>query len=254
MTLLRVLREAGRMYRVVLIDDDRWALKDIRKTFDFERFGFLVEGEYASAEAAFDAVLASPPDLIISDIRMEKASGLDMVKWLRDRQIRSLVIIVSGYDRFDYAQEALRQGVFDYLLKPLDDAQVHRLMERIVQKLEQEKAPSYSNDAFGQAVQYVDEHYNISLPLEKVAEQFYMNKNYLSELFSKRMNMTFTQYKSKVRVGHAKQLLSHSAMSITEIAYAVGFNSSSRFSKVFCQVTGMSPQCYRQMQEKDNKG
>ena len=241
------------MFRVVLIDDDRWALKDIRKTSDFERFGFQVEGEYVSAEEAFDAILLFPPDLIISDIRMEKSSGLDMVKWLREKQNQSLVIIVSGYDRFDYAQEALRQGVFDYLLKPLDDAQVYLLMERVVDKLSKEKAPSYSNDVFGRVVQYVDEHYNISLPLDWVAEQFYMNKNYLSELFYKRMNMTFTQYKNKVRIDHAKQLMVHSAMSITEIAYTVGFNSSSRFSKVFRQTTGVSPRYYRQEHERDNR-
>lgn len=235
------------MYRAVLIDDDRWALKDIRKTFDFENFGFVVVGEYVNAEEAFQAIAAAPPHLIVSDVRMEKASGLDLVRWLREKNIDSMVVIVSGYDRFDYAQEALRQGVFDYLLKPLDDAQVKRIMERVVGELEK-KTPVYSNDAFGQILQYIDEHYMVSLPLDRLAEQFYMNRSYLSELFSKRTGMTFTQYKTRVRVSHAMQLLTCSGMSVTEIAYAVGFNSSSRFSRVFCQTTGVSPQRYRRQQ------
>ncbi len=239
------------MYRVILIDDDRWALKDIRKTFDFERFGFLVAGEYLSAEEAFRAIVASPPDLIISDIRMENASGLELVKWLKEKQIFPLFIIVSGYDYFDYAQEALRQGVFDYLLKPLDDAQVNQLMERIVQHLSAKETVSYSSDIFGQVLQYIDDHYAVSLPLDQVAEQFHLNKNYLSEFFSKRMGMTFTQYKNKIRIDHACQLLLHSGKCMTEIAYLTGFNSSSRFSKVFCQIMGTSPQKYRQQRENE---
>lgn len=244
-TPLGVSDEEDNMYSVVLVDDDRWALKDIRKTFDFERYGFLVDGEYSNAETAFEKIQENPPDLIISDVRMEKANGLEMVKWLREHQINIPVVIVSGYDRFDYAQEALRQGVFDYLLKPLDDSQVQSLMEKILAKLNAQESESYPCDLLGQVLQYIDEHYMISLPLDQVAEKFFLNKNYLSDLFSKRMGMTFTQYKSKVRVNHAKQMLANSTMSITDIAYAVGFNSSSRFSKVFLQVEGMTPQQYR---------
>lgn len=72
-----------------------------------------------------------------------------------------------------------------------------------------------------------------------------MNKNYLSDLFSKKLGMTFTHYKNTVRIRKAKQMIDQGTRSLTEVATAVGFDSSSRFSKVFRQLEGISPQQYR---------
>lgn len=232
------------MYRVALIDDDRWAIADIRKTFSFEDYGFTSVDEYSSAEAALETILNSPPDLIVSDIRMDNMSGLEFVRILREHHIHTIVIIVSGYSCFDYAQKALRENVFDYLLKPLDDTQVKNVMERVAANVPYREKESLPDDTFSQVKWYIDENYMQPLSLEKLANQFFLNRNYFSEMFSKKIGMPFSQYKNKVRVEHAKQMLI-GKQSITDIAYAVGFNSASRFSKVFCQFEGISPQQFR---------
>ena len=236
------------MYKVVIMDDDRWALTDIRETFDFESHGFQVVGEYACVEDALPSIFAMQPDLIVSDIRMAQQSGLDMARICREKGINAQIILVSGYERFDYAQEAMRHGVFAYLLKPLQDHEVHDVMQRVAAKLSGEQAVHdtvFMDDSLGRAMSYVTNHYMNSLPLEDVAAALYMNKNYLSDLFSKKLGMTFTQYKNTVRIRKAKQLIDQGSSNLTEIASRVGFDSSSRFSKVFKQIEGISPQQYR---------
>ena len=102
-------------------------------------------------------------------------------------------------------------------------------------------------DLIETARQYIDEHYLESLSLEGVAAAVHANKNYLSDLFSKRMGMTLTDYRNKLRLDHAKQLLlsRQEGSSINDIALDSGFESNSQFSKIFKRATGLSPQEYR---------
>lgn len=241
------------MRTVMLIDDDVWALADMRETFHFDRYGFEIIGEYRSAEDAVRALKTRTPDLIVSDICMSAGSGLDLAALCAENYPDTVMILVSGHERFDYAREAIRQGVFAYLLKPLLDSEVAETMERLLKQwpdsrqhaeTEQPDAPA-SDSLIGRAMSYIEEHYNVSLPLETVAGALYVNKNYLSDLFSKSLGMTFTQYKHTVRINHAKELIRKGGLSMTEIAQKTGFDSSSRFSKVFHQIEGISPQQYQ---------
>ena len=244
-----ISREEGTMYKAMIMDDDRWALMDIRQTFAFESFGVQVVGEFSSAEEALPAIMAHKPDLIVSDIRMAEKSGLDMARICREQGLKSQIVLVSGYERFDYAQEALKHGVFAYLLKPLQDEEVAEVMQRVVRQFsgpQEQQETVFMDDSLGRAMRYISEHYMTSLPLENVASALYINKNYLSDLFSKKLGMTFTQYKNTVRSRHAKQLIDQGSASLTEISEAVGFDSPSRFSTVFRQIEGISPQQYRQ--------
>ena len=107
------------MRTVMLIDDDIWALADMRETFHFDRYGFEIAGEYRSAEDAVRALETRTPDLIVSDICMSAGSGLDLAALCAEKYPDTVIILVSGHERFDFAREAIRQGVFAYLLKPL---------------------------------------------------------------------------------------------------------------------------------------
>lgn len=236
------------MYTVITIDDNPWILDDIRRTFDFASNGFEVAGEFTSAEEALPVILSIRPDLIVSDIRMGKISGLDLAGICRENGLDSIIVLLSGYERFDYAQTAIRHQVFDYLLKPIDDSQVQELMERILSALH-EKAPASkpgTNDTFRQITDYIEAHYGQSISLNDVADLVHMNRTYVSELFTRNAGMSFPQYKAQVRIRHACEMIEQGGQSMTDIAFAAGFESLSRFSRVFSQLKGMSPQQYRQ--------
>ena len=241
------------MRTVMLIDDDIWALADMRETFCFDRYGFEIAGEYRSAEEAVHAMENAAPDLIVSDICMSAGSGLDLAALCAEKYPNTVMILVSGHERFDYAREAIRQGVFAYLLKPLLDSEVAQTMERLLKQWPETRndpqtgfpdAPA-ADSLVGRAMNYIEEHFDVSLPLETVAGVLYVNKNYLSDLFSKSLGMTFTQYKNTVRINHAKELIHKGGLSMTQIAQKTGFDSPSRFSRVFHQIEGISPQQYQ---------
>ncbi|KWX70262.1 AraC family transcriptional regulator [Paenibacillus riograndensis] len=108
------------MYKVMIVDDEAWAIKGICNAFDWDKYGFEIVGQFKSAYNAWDAIRADKPDLVFTDIRMPDISGLDLMKRAKTHGLDTEFVIVSGYAEFEYAQEALRYGALDYFLKPLD--------------------------------------------------------------------------------------------------------------------------------------
>lgn len=95
------------------------------------------------------------------------------------------------------------------------------------------------------AQEYIKQHFDKQVTLEEVAQQVYMNPNYLSSLFKQKANIGFSEYVTKVKVEKAKELLQSSFLNINEIANAVGYTDVKRFSKMFIKYVGIRPSEYR---------
>ncbi|MFC4102662.1 response regulator [Paenibacillus xanthanilyticus] len=108
------------MYKVMIVDDESWAIRGIRSAFDWDKYGFEIIGQFTSAYKAWDAIQEAKPDLVFTDIRMPDITGLDLMKRAKEQDPDMEFVIVSGYAEFQYAQEALRHGALNYFLKPLD--------------------------------------------------------------------------------------------------------------------------------------
>ncbi|AIQ68975.1 response regulator transcription factor [Paenibacillus graminis] len=108
------------MYKVMIVDDESWAIRGIQNAFDWEKYGFEITGQFTSAYKAWEAMCTQQPDLVFTDIRMPDISGLDLMKRAKAQGLNTEFVIVSGYGEFEYAQEAIRYGALDYFLKPLD--------------------------------------------------------------------------------------------------------------------------------------
>ncbi|MDD3334298.1 MAG: response regulator [Eubacteriales bacterium] len=244
------------MYHAVIVDDDKWALADIRQSFRFSHWGFDVTGEYQNASDAFSFIEANPPDLVVSDIKMGEMSGLDLARKCHEHQFDPVFIIVSGYDSFAYVQDAFRYGVFFYLLKPIDDDQVAEVMEKAREKLDERSKNRrvYSDDALGRALQYIDEHCCEHLTLDRLAAAMFMNPSYLSQLISKGVGIPFVSYRNKQRVEQAKALMAQGQHNVSILAENIGFVSPGQFFKVFKQETSMSPQQYINAQPSEKSG
>lgn len=119
------------MYRVIIVDDEPWAIKGIRNAFDWTKYGFEVTGQFTSAHKALEYICEECPDLVFTDIRMPEISGLDLMKITKEKGLDIEFIIVSGFSEFAYAQEALRYGALDYYLKPIDIDMADQLIEKL---------------------------------------------------------------------------------------------------------------------------
>lgn len=240
------------MYRAFIVDDDRWVTADIRQTLRLKQYGFEEIEEYNSAEEALAVLLSGDwPDLVVSDIRMGDMSGLDMIHLCHQKKVDTLFVLVSAYSDFDYVSAAFQYGVFDYLLKPISQEKADQLMRRVCAVLE-ERAHSFTEQerdgqqsTFERVLAYMRENYMRPMSLEEVASACYLTQNYLSSLLKKRAGMSFLQYRNYLRITEAKRKIRAKNSTITEIAYAVGFNDLNYFSRTFKKIVGVTPQEYQ---------
>lgn len=105
-------------YKVLIVDDEPMVRKGIAKVINWDSLGCEVIGEAGNGLEGMDMIKNHKPNIIIADISMPKLNGLDMIRETLDIVKHSKIIILTGYRDFDYIQEAMRMGAFDYLLKP----------------------------------------------------------------------------------------------------------------------------------------
>lgn len=241
------------MIKAMVVDNERWALLDIVHSMPWEKHGFEVVGQTVQSVEALDIARQVHPNVAFLDIRMPVLSGLDLIPLLRKEHPNMLFVLVTGHSEFEYAQAAVKMGVFDYCLKPLEEEVGATLLERIKSHfaMQQNAPPSIlseeiiSCDQFSVLLQYVKEHAFEKLCLEDVAKKHFMNPNYCGYLFKLNTNKTFSQFVRDIRITTACYLLQHSKMRVGEIALRVGYENAHYFSRVFSSETGLSPRDYR---------
>ncbi|MGM0884122.1 MAG: response regulator transcription factor [Bacillota bacterium] len=126
------------MYKLLVVDDEKWVRQGLSLTIDWMAEGIELIGEAEDGEEALQRILTDSPDIIITDIKMPRMDGLDLIKALRHQQNKACVIIISGYNDFEYAQKALKYGAYDYVLKPIEETALLEVVRRCVNDLEQD--------------------------------------------------------------------------------------------------------------------
>jgi len=124
------------MYRLIIVDDEEVIRNGLRTVVDWESLGFTVVGCFANGNAALAFLREHRVDCVLADIRMPHLSGLDLARILMVDRPEVPVVILSGYNEFSYAQEAIDLNIFKYLLKPIKEAQLRDVFERIRNSLE----------------------------------------------------------------------------------------------------------------------
>lgn len=106
-------------YRVILVDDEPWALKDLEITFPWAKYDFTVSGSYLRSDEALQAILLMRPDVIVADLLMPVHNGIDLLRKARECNVNSVFVLVSGVSDFEAARNAIHYGIVEYCLKPL---------------------------------------------------------------------------------------------------------------------------------------
>ena len=124
--------------KVILIDDENVILQGLKKLIDWRALDAEIVGEAGDGAQGLALIEALHPDLVISDIAMPNLSGIELLQKLKERRINVKMIFLSGYQDFGYAQEAMRYGVGDYLLKPVSASELSSVVENVRQQLQRE--------------------------------------------------------------------------------------------------------------------
>lgn len=127
------------LYKVFLVEDEYVARAGIRESIDWETIGFKFCGEAPDGEIALPMIDTCQPDVLITDIKMPHMDGLQLCRIIRERLPWMKIIILTGYDEFEYAQEALKLGVTEYLLKPVGAQELQNVLQKMAARLGQKK-------------------------------------------------------------------------------------------------------------------
>ena len=119
------------MLRLIIVDDEKIIRESIRSLIDWESLGIEVVGVCKNGLEAYDAILDSYPDIVLTDIKMPGLSGLELIEKLNDTRENIQFIILSGYSEFEYAKQAMRFGIRHYLLKPCNENQIIEAIEDV---------------------------------------------------------------------------------------------------------------------------
>ena len=140
------------MYKVFLVDDEIVVREGIRSNFPWEETEFALAGEAPDGEIALSMLQDVKPDILITDIRMPFMDGLELCRQVSRTMPWIYIVILSGYDDFAYAREAISLGVKEYLLKPVSGQELRTVLERIAERIQEDKRQQASLNAYREQV------------------------------------------------------------------------------------------------------
>ena len=136
------------MYSVFLVEDEIVIRDGLKASFPWEQYGFAYVGDAADGEVALPLIRQTKPDVLITDIRMPFMDGISLSKMIKKELPNTRIIIISGFDDFSYAQEAISIGVDNYLLKPITKDKLGDVMNDAKSKLDKENERDKYLDQF----------------------------------------------------------------------------------------------------------
>lgn len=241
------------LLKVLIADDEFIVRRAIRRIGQWEAFDMEICGETEDGYATLDFIIKQRPDIMILDMRMPGMSGEEILEELKKRDIRIKIIVVSGFDSFEYVRKALRYGVVDYILKPVNRTEFNEILKKTGQELSS-SAPKEKTekDICGQIKEEIDKNYSQNLAVSGFAERYFVNKDVLSRLFKKKYGVGITEYINSVRLEQAKLLLLW-GYPVGRASEMVGYHDVNYFSRIFKKKYGMPPSAYvKTEQEKDS--
>lgn len=125
-------------WRVLIVDDEYRIAMLIKKLIKWDEIGLECINVVDNGETAYNIIQEENPDIVITDIRMPKINGLDLIKMTKEINNTAKFIVISGYKEFEYAHKALQYGVNDYLLKPINEVELNKVLAKLYNEITDE--------------------------------------------------------------------------------------------------------------------
>lgn len=247
------------MLKVLVIEDERIIREGLILSIPWLTLGCEVVAEASNGEEGLNAIKEYNPDIVICDINMPIINGLEMIKQtINEYQYKA--IIVSGYSEFSYAKEAMKYGIQEYILKPVDHQELMNAIIRIVDQIKERniyyefineftekiniikfKADNEVSWVVRKMIEYVSEHYHQKIIMSDLVDVCKQSATSLHQSFKKETGYTFNQFLNLYRVQLIITEIIKDELPINEIANRHGYSDIKYFYEVFKKITGYSP-------------
>lgn len=243
-------------YRCVVAEDEAPIRRNIVKNIKELDMGFTVVGEAMDGGSAVKLVQENAPQLVITDIQMPVLSGIELASRISSASPEVKIILVSGYSNFEYAQQAIRYNVRDYLLKPVSTKDLRESLLKIKLLLDTEFSDFCNPDdgilrpteIVSLVEMYIQKNFRKCISIKEIAENLNFSVDYLSHIYKDSTGQSPIKYLIALRMNEAKRLLSvNNDLSVKAVGKLVGYDDQYYFSRLFKKVTGSYPSEYKDM-------
>ena len=264
------------MLDIIVAEDDFNIRKGLVDFINNNVDSCRVVESFSNGSEALEYIKKSSVDIIISDVRMPGASGLDIAKYVYENKLDISVIIISAYRDFDYAKKAIDYCVCSYLSKPIMPSELREAIQRAqqvrpysyVEKAMPEECAEYAGEELKgfeekqaekekvimeRAIAFINENYHNDISLNDVAKYVYLSDHYFGSIFKRNKSEGFVKYLNSVRLKEAIRLLKTQQYTVKEISEKVGYRSSNYFIKQFKAYTNVTPKQYCLLMGKEIK-
>mgnify|MGYP003370787544 CR=1 FL=1 len=239
-------------YNIVIADDEERIVHNMKKIIE-EAFG-----EKVIVYTAFNGIECTgiikkySVDLLITDIRMPGADGIELVKFVRSINSKTKILVISAYEDFNYAKQLIPYGVMEYIVKPI---KVNHILAKIKSVIEEKnKIPEVQSiGGSDMELELRNENYHTKDLITDVADYLHVNKSYLSTVFKNETGENISNYINNEKVKEAKKLLLETEQPVNEIAEKLGYSTTKYFIEKFSKSAGITPAKCRNLLNKNLK-
>lgn len=247
--------------RVIIAEDEKRASRGLHSLLLAVSEECEVVAEASDGQKAFELIKILQPDVVFTDIRMPYMDGIALIRAVRGQGMDTKFVIISAYEEFDLARQAIGLGVIDYLVKPLTLEDIQKVWERL-------KASEGGNPACAEeggyslkskhpdahplilkALDFIECSYATKISQRELAEKLGISAEYFSFLFSRDIGENFARFLKEYRIERAKELLDEGSVPTDQIPYSVGFSDPKYFYKCFKEVTGAKMTEYKRAKQ-----
>ncbi len=249
------------MIKILVADDEPIEKAVVKKILDDAFYEEASVFLACNGREAMEVYEKESCDIAILDICMPGITGIEAAESIREKHENSVIIFLTAYDDFAYAQKAIRVRALDYLLKPVDEKELIAVLEEAIRLSEEGRSHRYEPAAVipdkeeqanlrqaaikKQITQYIEENYVRDISLTDAASAMHYSDPHFCKLFKECFGKSFTLYLTQLRIEKSKELLTDITVNVKDISNKVGFRDSNYYAKVFKRAEGMTPSEYR---------
>ncbi|MBI5974828.1 response regulator transcription factor [Staphylococcus canis] len=247
------------MFKAIICDDERIIREGLKHMIPWDAYQFNTIYTAKDGIEALSLIRQYRPELVITDIRMPRKNGVDLLDDIADLDCE--VIILSSYDDFEYMKAGIQHHVLDYLLKPVDHTQLEALLSNLSKRLHAQSSHiqtrdlahsdiftpllkiEYSAYYVNQIIQQIQQQYHEKITISDLIQDINISESYAMRTFKAHVGISIVDYLNRYRILQSLRLLDQHFKHY-EIAEQVGFSEYKMFSYHFKKYLHMSPSDY----------
>ncbi|MDD5730310.1 MAG: response regulator [Candidatus Omnitrophica bacterium] len=237
--------------KVLIVDDDREFREELKEALE----EYQVLDASSGVEALGMLKRANEIGVVILDVMMPGLSGTDVLREIKKRDPELGIVILTGHGSKDVAVEALRGNADDFVEKPVDIENFKEIIEKLLEKRRRGEDGIDISDINGKIEKikdFAERNCYKKIGLKEAAEAVCLSPKYLSRIFKQKTGKSFSEYRLKIKIEKARELLSKSANNVNQIADKLGYENVESFIRQFKKLTRKTPTEYRKKNRDQN--